>query len=392
MRVLHLRNVTGHHGIYGAEQCILAWMDEMRRQGQIEFVVGCFVGRGGEESEFVRAVRDRGITVEVIRMRHHQSPRVVQRLAALIRDERIDLVHTHENRSHILGLLSARRAGVPAVASIHGFTRETWKSAGYNLLNLLFLRFAPHGRLICVSEAMRRRLIRGWRFPLATTVTVHNGIGRPRSAQEELRGDIRRELGIGRRQPVIAVIGRLSREKGQRLLLEAAPMVLAEQAQAVFLLVGDGPDRKMLEARVAEHGLGRAVRFLGYRRDAPEILRTIDLLAIPSLSEGISMVLLEAMSRAVPVVATRVGGIPEVVVHGETGLMVPPGDARCLARGLCALLDRPERAREMGEEAEKRARETFPLSLAAERIRRIYEEVVGRSGAVPSTPDASAAA
>jgi glycosyltransferase involved in cell wall biosynthesis len=379
---MHVRNTTGQHGVYGAEQCILSWMDEMRRRSDAEFVVVCFVGRGQESNHFVELVRQRGIPVETISMRQHQLFGVVRNLTRLIRHHQVDLLHTHENRSDIVGYLAARRAGVPVVATIHGFTNETWKTGLYNRLNLAFLRFAHFARLICVSNSMRRQLSKRWRSA-PNLVTIHNGIEHPGSPREEMNGNLRSELGLRRHDLIVGVVGRLAREKGQRVLLEAAPRILEDHRRAVFLLVGDGPDRALLEARARELGLEQAVRFLGYRRDALSILRQLDLLAVPSSSEGISMVLLEAMGRGIPVVATRVGGTPEVMQHGVTGLMVPPDDPRSLAVAVSSLLERTELAREMGQEGEKRIRETFPVSLTANRIRRVYEEAVSLPSDAP---------
>jgi glycosyltransferase involved in cell wall biosynthesis len=380
--VLHLRNTTGYGAIYGAEQCILGWVDEMRRQGGVEFHAGCFVGRGGGSGEFLAALEERSVSVEVIRMRHWAALSVVRRLEALIRERRIDVVHSHENRSHILGTMAARRAGVAAVATLHGYTYDSWRSGLWARVNAWFLRRGGVDRIVTPSHALRRRLVRESRFP-AETVTVPNGIALPRGAREEGNGDFRGSLGVDPRARVVGVLGRLSREKGHAVLLDAIPAITRTHPRTAFVFAGDGPERERLVEHARRLRIDDRVKFLGWRADVPVIMRSLDLLVLPSMTEGLPMVVLEGMARGLPVVASRVGGVPEAVVSGETGILVPAGDPHSLASAVSALLDAPEKAREMGEHGVRRVRECFSLARSAESLRRIYEAAVAHAAARP---------
>src|SRR5207249_9115782 len=172
-------------------------------------------------------------------------------------------------------------------------------------------------------------------------------------------GGLRRELGLGAGVPLVGVLSRLNPKKGVGVFVEAAAQLAAAFPEAVFLVVGDGGSRRELEGLTGRLGLGSRVRFTGFRRDVPAILSEMAVCVLPSLTEALPNVLLEAMAAGVPVVATRVGGNEEVVAQGITGLLVPPGKAEPLANALRALLENPGRASEFGRAGRQRVRELF---------------------------------
>jgi len=165
--------------------------------------------------------------------------------------------------------------------------------------------------------------------------------------------------------------------KGQTYLVQAWPSVLKREPRALLLLVGDGPEERLLRSRAAELGLGGSVRFLGFRQDIPSLLALAEALVLPSLNEGFGLVLLEAMAMGKPVVASAVGGIPEVVLDGRTGLLVPPADPEALAVAILRLLEDPRAAQRLGEAGRERARESFSREAFIQAHRKLYGELLG---------------
>jgi glycosyltransferase involved in cell wall biosynthesis len=173
------------------------------------------------------------------------------------------------------------------------------------------------------------------------------------------------------------MIARLHEEKGHRFLFAAVPEILARVPGVTFLLVGEGPHQAELEAEVQARGLGPVVRFLGRRNDIPELIKLATVVVLPSLAESFGFVLAEAMSLGTPVVATRIGGIPEVVSDGETGLLVPPRDATLLADAICRVLDNQTWAKALGRAGKARAA-LFSVERMVRGYERVYERVAPR--------------
>jgi glycosyltransferase involved in cell wall biosynthesis len=194
----------------------------------------------------------------------------------------------------------------------------------------------------------------------------------PSIAADENRR-LRTELGIASTDPVIGVVGSLYPVKGHHHLLAAVPQVLRVYPQATFLIVGKGDLEDSLREEVMRRGLERAVRFLGYREDVPNLLSIMDIFVLPSLSEGLSLALLEAMAAGKPVVATNVGGNPELVRDGVTGFSVPPQDPDAIAGGILSLLGDERRRKIFGDNGRQRVKQYFSLEAMADNYQKLYE-------------------
>jgi glycosyltransferase involved in cell wall biosynthesis len=187
---------------------------------------------------------------------------------------------------------------------------------------------------------------------------------------------VRRELGLPESSPVIGLVGRLDHwGKGHKELFEAMA-ILKERHPVHALIVGGGRRIDEIKALAASLGLDGEVHFLGTRRDVPDLLNAMDIFVLPSYSEGVSLALLEAMAAGLPVIATAVGGLPEVVTDGENGLLIPPRDAEALATALARLLEASDFAKKLGQNARKHVREHFSLDRLGREINEIYEELV----------------
>lgn len=293
------------------------------------------------------------------------------RFGRYIRRNRIQVVHTYSFYPNVFALLPAKLAGVPvAVASIRD-TGDLWTPMQRRAQRMA-CRLADC--VVVNADAVRSRLITegyDWR----KIRVIRNGIDASRFQKSRADGGLRHELGLPPGAPIVAVISRLTAVKGVEFLLDAIPTVVQRFPDARFLIVGDGDAREGLERRAVRLGLdGRAV-FTGFRRGVPEILSEVTVGALPSLSEATSNALLEAMAAGVPVVATRVGGNPEVVEDGVTGLLVPPGDPGALARAICDLLANPELAARFGRAGRRRVIQAFSLERMIRETEGLYSDL-----------------
>lgn len=316
-----------------------------------------------------RAAADR-FPVQVLPLGSALDPRAVARLRRLLLRERADVLHTHTHFSlNIVGRVAARFAGARVVAHMHienVFRNDPLARPIQVTIDNRTAQLCAW--IVAVSDATRASLV-AQGYPPDRTVTVHNGI----DAHEPVPPAVLDPPPAG---PVLLEIGRLCDVKGQREAIAA--LALLARGDVTLLLAGEdlesgGAYRSALERQAADLGLGERVRFLGRRDDVSALLAAAAALVLPSWIEGLPLVVLEAMAAGLPVVATSVGGTPEAVVDGETGLLVPPRDVPALAAAIDALVADPERARGMGEAGRRRARERFDASTAAQRILGFYE-------------------
>jgi glycosyltransferase involved in cell wall biosynthesis len=294
------------------------------------------------------------------------------RLCRLLRRERASILHTHAHFSvNVVGRVAGRLAGATVISHVH--IENVFRSGGLARRLQIGLdngtaRLAS--RLVAVSEATRAAVIRQG-YPADRTMTIRNGI--------EPVGEIRPvPLDVPEGARTLLEVGRLCDIKGQRELIRA--LARLEHDDAVLLLAGEdleagGAFRTELGREAAALGVADRVRFLGHRDDVPALIAAADLFVLPSWLEGLPLVALEAMAQGKPVVATAVGGTPELVVDGESGVLVPPRDVEALAAALDALLDDPSRASLLGTQARERVRREFSADAAAEQVLELYEQV-----------------
>jgi len=239
-------------------------------------------------------------------------------------------------------------------------------------------------RVICVSEAVRQTVLKNEGTAPAKTLVIHNGI-EPTAADQSLRQQVRTELGLKREHQVIGMVANFNRAvKGVEYFIEAAPLILTQCPHARFLLFGRGKFEPQLRERAQELGVGEQVGFAGFRRDIDRFYQAMDISVLTSLSEGLSITLLESMNRGLPTIATSVGGNPEVIVDGETGFLVPPKNVLVFAEKAVTLLNDNDLAKRMGEAGRKRAAEHFSLENTAAKYFALYSSLPGKAPAVPS--------
>jgi glycosyltransferase involved in cell wall biosynthesis/protein-tyrosine-phosphatase len=300
-------------------------------------------------------LRRLGVPVTVIDERTNGPLAILAALTRYLRARPVDVVHTHRGKDTVLGALAARLAGVRGlVRTVHGHREPMrgWdrvKFGAYEALDTWTLRCLAD-RVVAVSRRLASSLDDGGYGP-ATVVHIPNGVDAARIRSSRPREEVRRALGIDPADSLIGIVGRLSPVKGHALFLRAARRILDEAPRARFVIVGDGPLRAELERTARDLGVAAACVFAGARMDVYDLVGAMDVFVLSSLHEGAPMALLEAMALGTPVVATAVGGVPEILTQGTTGLLVGGQDANGLATACLELLRDPERARAMATRA-----------------------------------------
>lgn len=357
----------------GAEADLLAKSRVLVQAHGYDITIGCLLKRGELAAEAEAA----GVRVLRPLMRGKLDASVILRLVRLIRSGRYDVVHTHMFASNLLGRLAAMLAVVPVIVSTVQLIadREAW-------WEILVDRLLQHGTdtMIASSQAVRQSFIQRGIRP-AKIAVIHNSVDLARFDavdREVARWATRQAFGWGESHFVVGTVARLEKIKGLEHLIEAAKTVAEAIPQARFLVVGDGPQREDLLGQVRHLELEERCIFAGLRSDVPQILPAFDLFVLPSLSEALGIAAIEALASGVPVVASRVGGVPEVVIHGETGMLVSSGDTVQLAQAISRVAANPDEARQWAERGQKRVRRMFDVNRLADAQAGLYQHFLER--------------
>jgi glycosyltransferase involved in cell wall biosynthesis len=313
-------------------------------------------------------------------LRHKFDLRIWPRLTSLLRERQIDAVITVGAGDKMFwGRLAARRVGVPVVLSA---LHSTGWPDSVGRMNRLLTPFTD--AFIAVAESHGRFLAGSLRVPTDRVAVIPNGVDTDRFAPIHDINAVRRQLGISPADPIVGIVAALRPEKNHALFLEMAQRVVQRQPAARLLIVGDGPCRALLEQRAGELKLTENVRFLGSRNDVPALLAAMDIFVLTSHIEANPVSILEAMSVGRPVVATNVGSIHEAVRDGETGFLVPPGDADQLAARVLNLLNDSSIRRSMGEAARQAVVERWSLDAMVGGYEQLIEAVYDRKAGHPN--------
>lgn len=323
----------------------------------------------------VQRLRGLGVAVDVLDALDDEV--AVRELAAWLRREEIDLVHAHMYRAEVLGTRAAVAAGVPVItATVHSSRVRAPEDVA-----LLASLTPMMDRLIVPSAAIEHK-VRCEGRDGARFAVIPNGVDLSRFAAPTPPSTLRDEFGIPPEAPLVGVVARLEPEKGHRFLVEAWPHVLARVPDAWLVLVGEGSESDALRAQADALGWSVASRVVltGRREDISALTADLAVAALPSLREAQGISILEAMARRRPVVASAVGGIPEVITSGVDGLLVPPADPTVLADALVALLEDPGERERLGEAGYRTVRDRFSIDAQVRRIEAVYDEDLARAG------------
>lgn len=320
--------------------------------------------------------------VEVLRLDRSSSWSVLPwgRLYQLLAAERIDVVHAHMPRASVPGSVLARLARVPVVVSHeHGSWLDGKRVRPFLDRNVV-ARLST--TMLAVSEWDRRQLIEHERIPPARILVLPNGIAPPPEGGRAGLADLDVPPGTA----VIGAVGRLFEVKGYAYLIRAVALLKARGRSLRCVLLGEGPEEQRLKQLIADLGVAEEVRLIGHRQNVAEIVRALDVAVLPSRAEGSPLVVLEYMALAAPIVATSVGGVPELIDDGVHGLLIPPRDPGALAQAIDRLLDDRTLAARLGAAAQERQRAEHDLDTVVNRLERLYLALARDSRVVAAGP------
>jgi glycosyltransferase involved in cell wall biosynthesis len=351
----------------GAEMMVFRLSEELRRRGHTVLPVGPAHGIGWLGDHFRRV----GFTPEVFRLRRPIDPGCVRGLVDLFREHRIDAVHSHEFTMAVYGAAASRLLNRPHVITMHG---------GFNVTKALRRRIALRwamrnsDHVVTVSSATKSQFAAALGVHESLFSTVPNGV----PAQEGDAARVGVEFGIDRAHCVLLAVGTLELHKGHQLLLEALTLLTNRGLNVPWKLIiagGRGGDQhESLLRYIQQAGLVDRVHIVTNRDDIPDLLALAHVFVMPSLIEGLPMALLEAMHARKAIIASVTAGIPEAIVHGRDGLLVPPGDVDALSRAIKLLITDPARRLALGEAAGVRANSEFTVQIMAERYEALYAD------------------
>ncbi|MCO6439624.1 MAG: glycosyltransferase [Nitrococcus mobilis] len=328
------------------------------------------------------AIRQRGASyadrVHAVPMRGDGDLLLIARLRRILRAEQPDLVHLHSRRgADVLGGIAARLVGVPAIVSRRVDNPEPrWQVA---------VKYRFHSHVVTISEAIRQVLL-GAGLPPEKVTCVPSAVDSELYRPQAEHAWFRQAFALTRDERTVGMVAQFIPRKGHRVLLDAIPRVLHQHPRTRFLLFGQGPQQSAIRRCAERQGWVQRVVFAGFRDDLPRILPCLDLLVHPALLEGLGVSLLQAAACGLPVVASRVGGIPEIVRSGENGELVAPGDAERLAVAINRLLADRELAARYGKAGRERVLRSFSIRAMAEGNAAVYARVLGRPPVLPSHP------
>ncbi|MBA4394251.1 MAG: glycosyl transferase family 1 [Desulfobacca sp.] len=311
---------------------------------------------------------------------HKYDLRVLPRLISIIRKEKVHILWARSLGDKLFwGRLAGKLAGVPViVASIHFMGVKGQRKSIIGPLNKSLTSITD--RIIVVSENQKRYLIEEEGLPPGKMVVVFNGIDlgvfKPKRDSKEMKN----HLDIPEDYSVVGQTAKLRPEKGHRLLLQAAKLVLEQKQKVIFLLIGDGPERPALEEACRGLGLSANVRFLGDRKDLPDLINILDIGTLSSPMETFPNALLEYMALSKPVIAPDIGGVPEIITDGIEGLLFPPNEADSLAEKLLDLISNPKKSRKMGAEGARRVGNFFSMEMSVKKIEQLFFSVLSEKG------------
>lgn len=317
------------------------------------------------------------------------KPRDLKALNALVkilRRERPQIVHTHTAKAGFVGRVAARLAGVPIVIhTYHGHVLHGYygprKTEMLRRMEASLARISDH--IVAVSQQVKQDLVTYGIAPYQKIRVIHLGFDlAPFRASSACRGQFRRELGIGP-EPLIGIVGRLFPIKNHRLFLDAAKKIVELNPDARFVIVGDGTLRPDLEAHAHDLGIADRVIFAGWRQDTYRIYADLDVLVVSSDNEGTPVSAIEAMAAGKPVVATAVGGLPDLIADGETGYLVPPRSGDALAVAVTKVICNPEVAGRIGRAAQQAACERFDEKRLIADMESLYRELLASKQKLP---------
>ena len=364
-RVLHL---VSSNGLYGAERVILNLAQD---EGTLSYV-GALYNRHNPHLEMIDEAKKMGLKTAVFNSRGRADLKTIFDIKKFLRDNQIDILHTHNYKSDIVGFGAVLLGKSKWVATNHVWHGLDRKSRFYERIDAFVLRFAA--QVVAVSSEIKKDLV-AKNIPEGKVHVIDNGIDIARFSRPRPMEKLKEALGIHKDDAVVTIVGRLSPEKGHETFLKAAKDVLSKKQNVRFLIVGDGPIGAELRVMAAKLSLNGHVTFTGVRKDMDGIYAVSDLMVNASSIEGLPMTILEAMAAKVVLIVTPVGAVPKVIRHGINGVIFPTGDELGLSKEICSLIDDPSRRESLTERAYRDVCDRFSSAAMVRQYKQIYESI-----------------
>jgi glycosyltransferase involved in cell wall biosynthesis len=368
MRILHLISSVG---LFGAERVAVDLCKSLKKTYHCEPILGVIMNAYNPHEEILEEAKENDILHTVFSCRSQLDLKLIFSMREFIRKNGVDIVHCHGYKSNFYGLL-ASRGRVPSVTTNHNWLTAHWKLKIYCMLDSLWIRFFD--RIVAVSDEVKKDMVKH-KIPEVKIRVIDNGIALERFEKQVETGRMKTQLGLEERTRVIGTVGSLVVEKGHLYLLEAARPILDIVKDLKFLIIGDGPLRKLLEEKSEELGIKKHLIFAGQRKDIPELLMAMDIFVLPSIKEGLPMALLEAMAAKRPVIATRVGAIPKVIENKDIGALVEPKDILGLRDAMMSLINDPDRMNLLARRGFDRVYSDFSSDEMGKHYLELYKEI-----------------
>ena len=362
-------------GLGGAEHLMPIILSHFNT-GQFEHRVCVLTHRSG--NPIAVKIKDLGIPVDEVPVHNLRNQGNLPRLIRYLKQYQPDIIHTQLESSTTLGTLAASFLHIPAVCTLHVMKHYSKRSREYWRLRLMWisLRFFTK-RVFAVSESARQFFIKTEHISPEQIQTLYNGIDLSTFSPKPVeQGDKLKEFNIPLDSKVLMTVAYLREPKGIQYMLQALPVILAVHPQCRYLVIGEGDHKAALQKLAKDLGIENNVIFTGSRQDIPHMLALSDIFVLPTLDDALPTVLAEAMAAGKPIVASQVGGIPEMVINEKNGLLVPPQDPVKLAEACIDLLKHPEKAKVMGETGLDIATRTFNIENQCRQLEDCYKRLV----------------
>jgi len=362
MKILHLIQTSGPGG---AEKLLLTLAKNSK--DQYTSIIGLL-----KNGWLLKQLQNHDVKVKIIPSDGSFDLKLIKNLVDIIKKEKIDLIHSHLLDMNFYSSLAAKVAGIPHISTEHGDIHHTSKKLDKK--TLIKAKAISHfsDKIVFVSKFTRDKFLKLSKVPKQKIAIIYNGIDLKEYEQSINIQSKKAEIGIKNNEFVIGNVANLYPVKGQIYLLKAAAKIIKEFPNTKFLFIGRGELEEKLKKEAQNLGIAPHIKFLGFRNDVKELLKIMDVFVLCSLSEGLPLSLIEAMASKVPIVAAKVGGIPEAIIHNHSGLLVPPKDPEALTNAILKILKNSNLATSLAENAYKRFLKHFTIKKMVSRYEQLY--------------------
>ena len=378
---MNILNLISSSGFYGVENLLLSLGKFFPKNNDI-FYLGILENKQNAENVFYNKAISENVKTFIFPGRFKFDFKVLKELHDFINNYSIDILHTHGLKPNFYGYILSKFTKLPIIATTHSWIsnpiEQYLKSNNLTLFSALQYHFdqkllRKFDKIIAISEFIQNKLV-GNKIELKKIELIYNGVNISDYYHSTL--NIRSEFTINNDSIIVATAARLSIEKGLIYYLEAAKKVLEIYENTIFLLTGSGPLLKKLQTKTLEHGIKKNVLFTGFRTDMAAVYKSIDIFILPSIREGMPMVLLEAMASSKPIIATNVGGISEIITNNLDGLLVEPGNSKDLALSIIRLIQSEKLKESLAKNAYQTVQDRFSVQKTTQKYYKCYREVL----------------